>query len=180
MQSEETSEAAILEVLDEYLAQPDEAATRDAWIDDADTLALGTAADEITAGVDDIWEHAERVRAEPATFSLGRRWVRISTHDDVAWLAAGLRLDWTDGEGAHEEALRMTAVLVCDGGRWRFAQTHLSVPDARVSPGHTFPSTVETIARSVAAQRPEVVWEPAREGPVTLLFCDIENSAAAQ
>ncbi len=178
MQSEETSEAAILEVLDEYLAQPDEAATRDAWIDDADTLALGTAADEITAGVDDIWEHAERVRAEPATFSLGRRWVRISTHDDVAWLAAGLRLDWTDGEGAHEEALRMTAVLVCDGGRWRFAQTHLSVPDARVSPGHTFPSTVETIARSVAAQRPEVVWEPAREGPVTLLFCDIENSAA--
>lgn len=178
MQPDEATEAAILAVLDEYLAQPDEAATRAAWIDDADALALGTAADEITAGVDDIWEHTALVRAEPSSFTLGRRWVRISAHGDTAWLAAGLRLDWADGDGAHEEALRMTAVLVLDRGSWRFAQTHLSVPDARVSPGQAFPSTVETIARSVTAQRPEVVWEPAREGPVTLLFCDIENSAA--
>ncbi|MCH6552250.1 MAG: hypothetical protein IH804_09610 [Planctomycetes bacterium] len=48
--------------------------------DDADALALGTAADEITAGVDDIWEHTALVRAEPSSFTLGRRWVRIAAH----------------------------------------------------------------------------------------------------
>ncbi len=177
MQPDEATEAAILEVLDEYLARPDELATRAAWIEDADALAVGTAANEIIAGVDDIWQHATRVRSEQAKFALGRRWVRVSAHGDTAWLAAGLRLDWTDADGEHEEALRMTAVLVSAEGRWRFAQTHFSVPDSRVGPGQTFPSTVETIARSVTAQRPEVVWAPARQGPVTLLFCDIENSA---
>lgn len=176
MQPDAATEAAILEALDDYLAQRDEATTRRVWVDDSDALALGTAADEITAGIDEIWEHTERVRSEPITFSLTRRWVRISVHGEVAWLAAGLRLSWADRDGTRDEPLRMTAVLVCIDGRWRFAQTHHSVPDARVSPGHAFPSTVETIASSVAAQRPEIAWEPAHRGSVTLLFCDIENS----
>jgi adenylate cyclase len=176
MQPDAGTEAAILEVLDEYLAQPDEAATRDAWVDDPDALALGTAADEVIAGVDEIWHHAARVRSEPITFSLTRRWVRVSVHGDVAWLAAGLRVSWADRNGTRDEPMRMTAVLVCDEGRWRFAQTHHSMPDVRISPGQAFPSTVETIASSVAAQRPEIAWQPAHEGSVTLLFCDIENS----
>lgn len=177
MRPDPATQAAILAVLDEYLAMPDERQIRASWIDDADALAVGTAAHEITAGVDEIWQHAERVRAEPAAFALRRRWVRVSSRGETAWLAAGLRLDWTDAVGEHIEDVRMTAVLLLDDGRWRLAQTHFSVPDARIAPGHAFPSTLETIARSVAAQRPGVIWDPSREGAVTLAFCDIENSA---
>lgn len=72
--------------------------------------------------------------------------------------------------------LRLTCVLHLEHGEWRIVQTHTSVASANESHGFLLTTSVDQIAKSVSAARPDLSATSAPDGTVTIAFTDIEDS----
>lgn len=72
---------------------------------------------------------------------------------------------------------RMTLVFRLEGITWRIVQMHLSfgLPNADTF-GMTYQTTLESIAGSVGAERPDLSSVTAVDGTVTIAFTDVEAS----
>ncbi len=178
MKADPQTEAAVLgtwAALQGMAATGDVEAMRPFVLPDPDALAIGTGADEIAWGTDEIiamlLQQAEQ--AEGVDFTLDS--VSVSSAGSVAWMASAFTLRWSvDGEQFVMPG-RGTGVFEQRDGRWYVAQAHLSVPEPALAPGQFFPSSLESVALSVQADRPDLSAS-LPEGTVTILFCDIEGS----
>ncbi|HEU4527062.1 MAG TPA: adenylate/guanylate cyclase domain-containing protein [Actinomycetota bacterium] len=72
--------------------------------------------------------------------------------------------------------MRLTIVLHLEHGEWRIVQIHSSVPSTNESHGFLLTTSVDQIAQSVSAARPDLSSTSASDGTVTIAFTDIEDS----
>jgi len=71
---------------------------------------------------------------------------------------------------------RMTTVLHLEHGEWKIVQSHSAVPSPNVEHGFFLTTSVDQIAESVSASRPDLSGTSAPDGTVTIAFTDIEDS----
>lgn len=98
--------------------------------------------------------------------------VNAQIEGNVGWFALQAEFDTPTGV----VDLRMTAVLHLEHGDWRIVQIHSSVPTTNESHGFLLTTSVDEIAESVAATRPDLSGTSAPDGTVTIVFTDIEDS----
>jgi len=98
--------------------------------------------------------------------------VNAHAEGTVGWFALRAEFDTPTGV----ESLRLTAVLHLEHGDWRIVQIHSSVPTTNESHGFMLSTSVDQIAESVAASRPDLSATSAPDGTVTIAFTDIEDS----
>jgi class 3 adenylate cyclase len=92
----------------------------------------------------------------------------------VGWIADRPVLTLQNGVTVHP---RITAVAVIERGHWRFAQWHTSFGQTNEqSLGFSLTTSIDGIARSVRAERPDVRPASAPDGTVSIVFTDIESS----
>jgi class 3 adenylate cyclase len=90
---------------------------------------------------------------------------------------------WASFQAAFETPLdeervpyRTTFVLHLEHGEWKIVQVHSSVPSTNASHGFMLTTSVDQIAESVSAARPDLSATSAPDGTVTIAFTDIEDS----
>ena len=71
---------------------------------------------------------------------------------------------------------RFTCVLHLEHGDWKLVQFHSSVPTTNEEHGFLLTTSVDQIAESVSAVRPDLSGTSASDGTVTIAFTDIEDS----
>jgi class 3 adenylate cyclase len=98
--------------------------------------------------------------------------VNAQVEGTVGWFALQAEFDTPTGV----ERLRLTAVLHLEHGDWRIVQIHSAVPTTNESHGFMLSTSVDEIAESVAASRPDLSATSAPDGTVTIAFTDIEDS----
>ena len=77
------------------------------------------------------------------------------------------------GDGA---PWRATFVLHLEHGDWKIVQAHSAMPVTNESQGFQLTTSVDEIAESVRAARPDLSLASAPDGTVTIAFTDIEGS----
>jgi hypothetical protein len=102
--------------------------------------------------------------------------VHAMVEGGVGW--AGL---WTEFDGPTGPVkLRLTCVLHLEHGDWKIVQCHSSVPSTNEEHGFLLSTSVDDIAESVSASRPDLSGTSAADGTVTIAFTDIEDSTRFQ
>jgi hypothetical protein len=71
---------------------------------------------------------------------------------------------------------RATLVLHLEHGDWKIVQIHSAIPVSNESQGFVLTTSVDEIAESVSAARPDLTSSSAADGTVTIAFTDIEDS----
>lgn len=178
MKADPQTEAAILgtwAALRRMATTGDPEAMRPFILPDPDALSIGTGADEIHWGADEIIDALVQQGEQAEGVEITLDWSNVSSAGAVAWMASAFTLRWTvDGEQFSGRG-RATGVFEQRDGRWYVAQAHMSVPDPALAPGQHFPSSLESVALSVQVDRPDLAAS-LPEGTVTILFSDIEGS----
>ncbi len=90
----------------------------------------------------------------------------------VGWASARMQFETP----TNIEVLRITFVLHLEHGDWKIVQCHSSVPSTNEEHGFMLTTSVDDIAESVAATRPDLSETSAPDGTVTIAFTDIEDS----
>lgn len=98
--------------------------------------------------------------------------VHAMMEGSVGW--AGARAEFDTPTGPTE--LRLTCVLHLEHGEWKLVQFHSSVPSTNEEHGFLLTTSVDQIAESVSASRPDLSATSAPDGTVTIAFTDIEDS----
>lgn len=115
---------------------------------DPDVVMLGSGADERRLGRTELREQLVRdwSQSEAVSFELG--WHLVSAAGVVAWVTADLTVHTTSGGTTMTLPGRLTAVLEKRAGRWRWMQSHFSLPAGAHAKGESFPA--HTAARQAA------------------------------
>jgi class 3 adenylate cyclase/ketosteroid isomerase-like protein len=145
---------------------------------DSDVVVFGTGADEKRIGLTEVAALLERDWSQTDTQSLEFGWISVSAAGSVAWVAADMTAHVILGGQEMSYPGRLTAVLEQRGDRWLFAQTHFSLPAYAQAVGEAWPTSIDAVVASVQAERPDLSPHTAPDGTVTILFSDIEGSAA--
>lgn len=172
----EAAAVACLEAFAESYAHRDMERYLGLFSADPDMRAIGTGTDERRVGLEELRDQIERdwSQAEKAVPRFSR--IAVSAAGPVAWLAAQMDVELiVDGEPLSLVG-RFTAVLEQRGERWLFAQAHFSLPAGGQDEGTSWPTSIEAVATSVRAERPDLSPHSAPDGTVTILFSDIEGS----
>ena len=98
--------------------------------------------------------------------------VHAMVEGSVGW--AGLWTEFDSPTGPVK--LRLTCVLHLEHGDWKIVQCHSSVPSTNEEHGFLLSTSVDEIAESVSAARPDLSGTSASDGTVTIAFTDIEDS----
>ncbi len=98
--------------------------------------------------------------------------VRAFAEGTVGW--GSIQAEFDSPEGI--TPLRMTGVLHLEHGEWKLVQVHSSVPSTNESHGFLLTTSVDKIAESVSASRPDLSGTSAPDGTVMIAFTDIEDS----
>ena len=93
-----------------------------------DVLLLGSEADELAIGPQQVTMFFQRILSEPETASWEWKQTRISAHGSIAWLFAQGDIILSTAEGSQRFPYRMTGVLECRDGDWLWRQFHGSEP----------------------------------------------------
>jgi adenylate cyclase len=84
---------------------------------------------------------------------------------------------WVVPRGSTTGALwRASFVLHLEHGDWKIVQIHSAIPVTNESQGFVLTTSVDEIAESVSAARPDLSSASAADGTVTIAFTDIEDS----
>lgn len=131
----------IRKVLDEfaaaYASRNVDAVIR-CFVREPDMVMVGTGADEIRIGPDQLREQIERDLSQAERLELQLGEIHVSGRDDVAWtFAQPVVTAMVDGEQVRMP-LRMTLVLVHDQGQWLVHSGHLSAALAAQQPGQSY------------------------------------------
>ena len=100
-----------------------------------DAVFIGSGADERLVGLAQIRAayEADCSRGSSATFTF--TWISISTRGSVGWFASDCKAIVDTGTRKVELVGRWTGVLVKQGDRWLFVQSHFSFPFTRQAKG---------------------------------------------
>jgi class 3 adenylate cyclase len=98
--------------------------------------------------------------------------VYAMTEGTAGWAAA--RAEFQSPLGPTQ--FRFTCVLHLEHGDWKIVQFHSSVPTTNEEHGLLLTTSVDQIAKSVSAARPDLSTTSAPDGTVTIAFTDIEDS----
>ena len=119
--------SAALARLNRFLSTRDRAII-DEFAATADVVLLGSAAEELAIGHDQLGLFFDRLFALPAQLSWDWKQTRIASAGDIAWVfAEGDVVISADGVESRSP-YRMTGVLERRAGRWRWRQFHGSEP----------------------------------------------------
>ena len=107
----------------------------------------------------------------------GFPWRRVG---DIHAMSEGT-VGWASGEMEFETALdtvpyRVSCVLHLEHGDWKVVQWLSAVPASNESHGFLLTTSVDDIAMSVEAARPDLSGTMSADGTVTIAFTDIEDS----
>ena len=103
-----------------------------------DAVVVGTGADEIRFGREDVRAQIERDISQADALRATYDGLRVVATGDVAWLYASLLAEVTIGDDELTMPMRFTATAVRSGQRWRFSQAHFSLPFADQAEGESF------------------------------------------
>jgi uncharacterized protein (TIGR02246 family) len=133
----------VIEEIRATLAQHDKAlgeknlnALMETYVNDPDTVALGTSNGERWVGTENIKNaYSEMFKDyDPNTLDIKCDWKTGENLGDMAWLAATCQAkDSLKGKERQYE-LNVTAAMVKQDGKWRFAMLHMSNPPASSAP----------------------------------------------
>ena len=164
--------AFMLRLYDAWMTQ-DEEALRELVSSRAHVVVIGTDPNEWWKGSDavDIW--CVQFREMPG---LRLQSTRLSAYSlgNVGWAADDVQVTLQSGRSF---PMRVTTVLAIERGHWRLVQWHGSLGQANETLGMTLTTGIDGIARSVAADRPDVGPASAPDGTVTIVFTDVESSS---
>jgi uncharacterized protein (TIGR02246 family) len=133
----------VIEEIRATLAQHDKAlgeknldALMDTYINDPDTVALGTSNGERWVGTESIRNaYSEMFKDyDPNTLDVNCDWKTGQHLGDMAWLAATCKAKDSLKGKAREYELNVTAAMLKQNGKWRFAMLHMSNPPASGPP----------------------------------------------
>ena len=130
MNPDEAAVIAAMEALDEALDRHDPEAAAALFTDAPGVTFWGSAISEEALSCADIRGLLASAKGSSGTFTLTYHDRRVSIHDDVAWVNASGRATWErPGLETVRMPYRLTAILVKDGGVWRWHTHHGSSPD---------------------------------------------------
>jgi uncharacterized protein (TIGR02246 family) len=125
---------AVLAVLERFRAGwelGDAAGVLSCFARDADTVVIGTDADENWRGFDALVEPFEAMTG--AFSDLHYRWVatpHVSVHGDTAWADAGLDTRLTTANGEQLDVTMRTSWVLRRTSGWEVVQAHFSIAPA--------------------------------------------------
>jgi ketosteroid isomerase-like protein len=137
-QTEAEIKALVEDVWKEY-ARKDLEACMGLWTTDADLVAIGTGADELRLGPEELRRGLRRDFEQAENIETAIEWLSISAAGNVAWSAANAWLTATVNGDATTIACRMTNVYEKRNGTWRIMLLHLSLPSVEQESGHSWP-----------------------------------------
>jgi uncharacterized protein (TIGR02246 family) len=133
----------VMEEIRATLAQHDKAlgeknldALMDTYINDPDTVALGTSNGERWVGTENIKSAYTEIFKDydPNTLDVKCDWKNGQYLGDMAWMAATCQAkDSLKGKARNYE-LNVTAAMLKQNGKWRFAMLHMSSTPAAATP----------------------------------------------
>ncbi len=109
------------------------------YTSDPDLIAIGTGADELRLGPDELKRSLERDFQQVEDVEVTVEWLRLSAAGDVAWSAANVQMLATIGNQQATLPCRMTNVYEKRDGTWRIMLSHLSLPATEQEPGQSWP-----------------------------------------
>lgn len=95
---------------------------------ESDVLLLGSEADELVIGREQLEAFFQKVIALPATISWDWKQTRVSSFNDVAWVFASGDVVVKSEKGEQRTPYRLTGVLQRRDGTWKWRQFHGSEP----------------------------------------------------
>ncbi len=117
-------EGEVLSILDRFndaVSQKDVDTISSLFAPDSDVFLMGSEAEEVATGPDEIRRLLRRTFARPVAYRWDWKWRKVSVGGSVACVAADALIT-----GAHP--YRMTVVLEKREGRWLLMQFHGSEP----------------------------------------------------
>lgn len=103
-----------------------------------DAMVVGTGADELRFGRDEIRAQIERDMSQADALRATVDGIRIVSRGDAAWLFAHMTAEVTIGEESLVMEMRFTSAAVRTDVGWRLCQAHFSVPSAAQAEGESF------------------------------------------
>ena len=181
MKADAKTEAAVIATLNrlaEAYAKRDLDGFLGVFAPDSDFVLIGSGLDEKRIGLAGLRAQVERdwSQTDAASFEFG--WISVSAAGSVAWVAANVSVHGFVGGQEMSYPGRLTAVLEQRGDRWLIVQFHWSLPSSEQAEGESWPSSIDAVTSAVQAERPDLSPHVAPDGTVTILFSDIEGSAA--
>lgn len=138
-------------------------------------LIVGSDAEEWMTGREGVQIFIAQIDAM-AGFSLEPTRIVAFATDTVGWVADEPILRLATGI---ELRPRVTATLAIERGHWRMVQWHFSIPRSNEEAlGYLLPTGIEMVEQAVREDRPDLAPISAPDGTVTIMFSDIESSAA--
>jgi class 3 adenylate cyclase len=145
---------------------------------DSDLVLIGSGEDEKRIGLAGVRAQFERDWSQSDAASSEFGWISVSAAGSVAWVAADMTMHVIVSGQEMSYPGRLTAVLEHRGDRCLFVQIHWSLPASQQAEGESWPTSIDAVVASVQAERPDLSAHTAPDGTVTILFSDIEGSAA--
>ncbi len=143
MKADEHTEAAIKALVDdmwnEYTHKNPEACMR-YFTSDPDLVAIGTGADELRLGPDELKRSLVRDFQQSDDIAITTEWLRLSAAGNVAWSAANVQMKATIGNQRVTLPCRLTNVFEKRDGAWRIMLLHLSLPATEQESGQSWPA----------------------------------------
>jgi len=150
------------------------------FVDEGDILVVGTGADEVRFGREELRRQIDRDLSEVETLSVGMEHLSVSVFGETAFTFADAVMSVGMGEETLRFPMRWTLGLVQSEDGWRIAQSHASVPWVDQAPGRSFPveltKTLSDLLASIDSDTDMSSLTATRLGTATILFTDIVNS----
>ena len=127
---------ATLQQHDKALGEKNLDALMDTYISDAETVALGTSNGERWVGTENIRNAYTEIFKDydPNTLDVKCDWKTGQHLGDMAWLAATCQAKDSLKGKARQYELNVSAAMLKQNGKWRFAMLHMSNPPASSAP----------------------------------------------
>ena len=126
---------AISNLLEQYITaneNEDLSLVEDIWAPDADIILIGTTKGSFLMGWNNILNAFKKQYDELDNIYItaSEQYVKLNRSGNTAWFAEILDYNYMkDGKAKSLKGIRFTGVVQkCDDGKWRFVQTHLSIP----------------------------------------------------
>ena len=137
----DVDEESVMEALDDFAAAycaGDAEAVLALISKDPDSVLVGTGADEVRIGPEQIREQVERDMAQAQRIEMQLGEVRVSGRGSVAWASAEPVVTATVGGEHIRMPTRLSVTLVNEDGAWLIHAAHLSVAFAGQQAGESF------------------------------------------
>jgi uncharacterized protein (TIGR02246 family) len=121
---------------DKALREKNLAAVMDTFVDDPETVALGTSNGERWVGTENIKNAYTQIFKDydPNTLETDCDWKTGQHLGDMAWLAATCKAKDSMKGKIRQYELNVTAAMLKQDGKWRFVMLHMSNPPASSAP----------------------------------------------